>query len=270
LAEHPPAAAFSYDLIAGVYDDDMGRNVGGEDVAFYVDRCAGADGPVLELGCGTGRITLPLVRAGHTVDGVDVSAPMLDRLRAKADAQLATAERARLAWHHTDMVALQLERRFARVLCPYSAFTYLVEPEHRARALAAVLRHLEPDGRFILDVFVPDRRIDALPENHVYLDYRRTLADGTVLERTKTIRRTEPDINVIVRTYTFSGEDGTVRERIETVDRIRVYEPDVLRRVLEEHGFDVVETFADFRRQPWTERTKMAAFVCRARGAPSA
>jgi SAM-dependent methyltransferase len=266
LTERPPAA-FSYDLIARIYDDDMGRNVGGEDIAFYADRCAGAEGPVLELGCGTGRITLPLVRAGHAVVGVDVSAPMLDRLRTKADATLATAERARLAWHHADMAALQLGRRCARVLCPYSAFTYLVEPVHRARALAAVLRHLEPDGRFTLDVFVPDRRIDAFPADHVYRDYRRALADGTVLERTKTIRRAEPGVNVIARCYTIGDGDGTLRERIETVDRIRVYEPEHLRRVLEEHGFDVVETYADFRREPWTERTKMAAFVCRARSA---
>ena len=65
-------AAFSYDVIAEFYDDDMGRNVGGEDVAFYVDQCAAAPGPVLELGCGTGRITLALVRAGNTVIGIDL------------------------------------------------------------------------------------------------------------------------------------------------------------------------------------------------------
>ncbi|HTD38656.1 MAG TPA: class I SAM-dependent methyltransferase, partial [Candidatus Limnocylindrales bacterium] len=73
MAERADAdAAFSYDLIAEIYDDDMGRNVGDEDVAFYAQRCAGAGGPVLELGCGTGRITLPLVRAGNTVTGLDL------------------------------------------------------------------------------------------------------------------------------------------------------------------------------------------------------
>jgi SAM-dependent methyltransferase len=256
-------AAFSYDVIAEFYDDDMGRNVGGEDVAFYVDRCAAAGGPVLELGCGTGRITLALVRAGNAVVGIDASEPMLERLRAKADSILAPAERARLESHHADMAALDLGRRFARVICPYSAFTYLVEPERRARALAGVRRHLAPDGRFILDVFVPDRRIEALSADHVHLDYRRTLGDGTVLERSKTIRRAEPGVNVIARQYTFFDRGGTVRERVETVDRIRVYEPDELRRELEAHGFEVVEALADFLSGPWTAETKMAAFVCR-------
>jgi len=241
----------------------MGRNVGGEDVAFYTGRCAGARGPVLELGCGTGRIALALVRAGNTVAGVDVSEPMLERLRAKAESVLTPDERARLALHRADMAALDLGRRFARVICPYSAFTYLVEPERRARALAGVRAHLEADGRFILDVFVPDRRMDALPADHVYVDYRRTLGDGTVLERTKTIRRAEPGVNVIARQYTFLGGGGQILRRVETVDRIRVDEPEALRRVLEAHGFEIVESLPDFRPGPWTAETKMAAFVCR-------
>jgi SAM-dependent methyltransferase len=258
------AAPFSYDLIAEIYDDDMGRNVGGADVAFYVGRCSDAGGPVLELGCGTGRITLPLVRASHSVTGVDVSAPMLERLRAKADATLTRAERARLETHRADMASLDLGRRFARVLCPYSAFTYLVEPERRARALAAVRAHLARGGELVLDVFVPDRRVEALPADHVHLDYRRTLADGTVLERTKTIRAAEPDVNVITRRYAFLDGEGAVLRRIETVDRIRVYEPAQLQAVLEAHGFTVVEALPDFRPGRWTGETKMAAFVCAA------
>jgi SAM-dependent methyltransferase len=257
-------SAFSYDVIADFYDDDMGRNVGGEDVAFYVDRCAGAHGPVLELGCGTGRITLALVRSGETVVGIDVSEPMLERLRAKAESTLAPAERARLAWHRADMGALALGRRFARIICPYSAFTYLVEAERLAGALAGVRAHLVAGGLFILDVFVPDRRMEALPADHVYLDYRRTLGDGTVLERTKTIRRAEPCVNVIARRYTFLDAGGTVLERVETVDRIRVYEPEELRLTLEAHGFEIVESLPDFRPGPWTAESKMAAFVCRA------
>lgn len=261
-AERP----FSYDLIADIYDDDMGRNTGGEDVAFYVERCAGVREPVLELGCGTGRITLPLVRAGHTVVGVDVSQPMLARLREKADATLAPGERARLTWHEADMADADVGARFARVLCAYSAFTYLVEDDRRARALANVRRHLAPGGRFVLDVFVPDRRVAALPADHVYFDYRRTLADGTALERTKTIRRdAAARINVIARSYTFFDASGTARKRITTTDRIREYEPDELRGALESHGFDIAETFADFRAQPVAAGTSTVAFVCRPR-----
>lgn len=265
----PPAgeAAFSYDLIADVYDDDMGRNVGGEDIAFYVDRCTGAgDEPVLELGCGTGRITLPLVTSGRTVVGVDRSAAMLERLRAKADAVLTPAERSRLEWRRADMADCRLGRRFARVLCPYSAFTYLVDDERRARALAGVRRHLVPRGLFVLDVFVPDARVRAMPADHVYFDYRRRLDDGTELERTKQVRSESARVNVITRHYAFFGAGGAVRTRITTVDRIRLYEPDELRRVLEEHGFDVVETLADFGPHACSQETRMVAFVCRAAG----
>ncbi len=261
----PPSGEteFSYDLIADVYDDDMGRNAGSADIAFYVDRCAGACEPVLELGCGTGRITLPLVTSGRTVVGVDRSAAMLERLRAKAGAVLTPAQRARVDWRRADMADCDLGRRFARVLCPYSAFTYLVDDERRAGALANVRRQLVRGGLFVLDVFVPDARVRAMPGDHVYFDYRRRLADGTELERTKQVRSESAHVNVITRHYAFFNGDA-VRKRITTVDRIRVYEPDELRCVLEDHGFDVVETLADFRPLPFTQETRMAAFVCRA------
>ncbi|HEY0382978.1 MAG TPA: methyltransferase domain-containing protein [Candidatus Elarobacter sp.] len=263
----PPAdeTAFSYDLIADVYDDDMGRNVGSADIDFYVERCASArDEPVLELGCGTGRITLPLVTSGRTVVGVDRSAAMLERLRAKADAVLTPAQRARVDWRRADMADCDLGMRFARVLCPYSAFTYLVDDERRARALDNVRRQLGPRGLFVLDVFVPDARVRTLPAEHVFFDYRRRLGDGTELERTKQVRCESADVNVITRHYAFFDGGGAVRKRITTVDRIRVYQPDELRRVLEQHGFDVIETLADFRPQLCAPETKMAAFVCRA------
>lgn len=106
----------------------------------------------------------------------------------------------------------------------------------------------------------------ALRADHVYFDYRRAFADRSTLERTKTIRRDDAArINVIERNYVFFDARGTACKHITTSDRIRAYEPDELRDVLDSHGFDVLETLADFRPQPLAADTKMVAFVCRPR-----
>ncbi|MDQ2948696.1 MAG: class I SAM-dependent methyltransferase, partial [Acidobacteriota bacterium] len=224
----------SYDAIARIYDEDMGRNAGPDDVNFYVAQCRAAAGPVLELGCGTGRITLPLVQSGRSVAGIDSSQAMLERLSTKAK-ELSAPQQARLSWTLARMESFSFENRFARIICPYSAFTYLVEASDRRQALDNVRRHLEPGGTFVLDVFVPDPQIAGVSDGHVFRDYERVLADGTRLERTKTIQQDRSaKINVIKRTYSFfHNVDAMPHEQFTTIDRIRIYDPSDLRSVLE-------------------------------------
>jgi SAM-dependent methyltransferase len=257
----------SYDQIAEIYDEDMGCSAPGADVDFYTRACAGLPGPVLELGCGTGRVSLPLARAGARVLGLDASLPMLRVLRRKAAGQLTAGERARLRAVHMDMREAAFGARFAAVLCPYSAFTYLVEEPEQLRVLRRVRAHLAPGGRFLLDVFVPDPAVRALPAGHVFHDYRRPRADGTLLERTKTIAQdVAPGVNVITRRYRFLTPAGAEIRRLVTTERIRYWYPDDLERLLRRAGFAVLEVRGDFAAGPPGPGTRTAAFVCGAPG----
>jgi len=223
----------SYDRIAPIYDEDMGVNNPGWDIAFYVGRARAARGWVLELGCGTGRITLPLAQAGCRVAGLDLSLPMLRELRRKDAGFLCFC---------ADMRGFSLRARFSLIICPFSAFTYLVEDADQSAMLAAVREHLEPDGIFILDVFEPDARIDALPDDHVFQDYRRMRPDGTLLERTKTIDKQRGGrVSIIQRTYRFLSPEGAVLQSFTTEDRIRCFRREELPPLLWNHGFEVVE-----------------------------
>jgi len=261
-AEEP---RWPYDLLGDLYDDDMGKNAPGHDVAFYVEAARAAGESTLELGCGTGRITLPLVRAGLRVTGVDRSQPMLDALQSKALRELSEAERGRLRVARMDMREVSLSERFDSVLCPYSAFTYLQTEDDRARALASVRAHLAPGGAVLLDVFVPDPAVSAQPGDFTAVDYQRERADGTLLERSRRIKKdVEPHINLIERHYRVLDPSGNELVSFTTESRIRYWFPEELCRELESHGFEVLETLLDFGRQVPGERAKMAAFRCRA------
>jgi SAM-dependent methyltransferase len=122
-----------------------------DDVPFYVERAGAADGPVLELGCGTGRVYLELLAAGVDADGLDLSEPALDVLREQAaDAGLEPN-----VWRG-NMTAIDADRAYGLVTCPFNTIQQLLTPDDQLAMLRSVHDALAPGGAFVFDVFVPD------------------------------------------------------------------------------------------------------------------
>lgn len=263
------SAAWAYDAIAEFYDDDMARNADGRDVGYYRQACllacGGHPGRVLELGCGTGRITLALAERGFDIFGIDLSLPMLRVLRRKAAALPNRAGRPPML-AAMDMGRPGFAGPFAAILCPFSAFTYLIAEAERERALAAIRAalvrgpHETPvaplgprgagDARFILDVFIPDPRVEARAGEEIF-DYRRRLADGTWLERRKSVTPDgRPGVNRIVRRYSFCDGDGRCLREVVTGSCQKGYRPDELAAVIRQAGFRIVAITADFTGRP--------------------
>ncbi len=134
-----------YDIVYADYVDDIG---------FYVDEAAAAGGPCLELGCGTGRVLLPVARAGVTVTGLDVSKPMLARLARKV-AALPDDIRSQVTLGEGDMRSFKLDTRFAMIYVPFRAFLHLMQVSDQITALRNIHRHLRPGGRLVLNFFDP-------------------------------------------------------------------------------------------------------------------
>ena len=126
-----------------------------EDVAFYAALAAGARGPVLELGCGTGRVTRAMARAGAEVVAVDRMASMLRYARDRAEREPAAA-RERVRFVRGDLRSVRLGRRFALVVAPFNVLMHLYTRRDIERCLATVRAHLTPRGRLVFDVLLPD------------------------------------------------------------------------------------------------------------------
>ncbi|TNC70387.1 class I SAM-dependent methyltransferase [Rubellimicrobium roseum] len=119
--------------------------------AFYREEARRAGGPVLELACGTGRLTLPLARDGHEVVGLDASPAMLAAARRKAKGQ-----GLRLSFVEGDMAGFDLGRRFGLVILSCNSLAHLTRTADLRACLRTVRRHLAPGGRLAFDVALPD------------------------------------------------------------------------------------------------------------------
>lgn len=123
----------------------------GEDVGFYRELATEAEGPALEVGVGTGRVYLELLREGLDVDGVDLSAGMLERLREKA-----ASEGLEPSVWQANVTELAPDRAYGLVYCPARAFNHLATLDQQRAAARRIYDALAPGGRFALNTFVPD------------------------------------------------------------------------------------------------------------------
>jgi SAM-dependent methyltransferase len=141
-----------YDAIASFYDP-WSRSVT-EDVDFYVEQALASGGPMVELAVGTGRIAIPVARAGIRVIGVDSSPAMLAVARAAAE-EAGVVEQ--LDLRVGDLREPPVRERVPLVACPFRSLLHMETEEEKLRALRAACGLLEPDGHFVYDVFAPSR-----------------------------------------------------------------------------------------------------------------
>lgn len=243
-------AASSYDDIPGfgLLYDSVPLYSERNDVAFYVEEAKAAGGTVLELGCGTGRILLPIARAGCTIAGLDGSRHMLARCREKLAAE-PPAVQGRVTLHQHDMHDFNLGSgaTYSLIIAPFRVVQHLTTVDDQLRCLAAVARHLAPRGRFIFDVFNP--RFDLM-----------TSADG--VEREDTPEQQLPDGRMLRRGWRIARvrwvDQVSEAELIYYVDgkryvqafEMRWYLRTELEHLLARAGFKLRALYGDFARGP--------------------
>jgi len=211
----------AYDAIAAIYDADMGVSMTLPDIRYYAELAQAAGGPVLELGCGTGRVLGGLREAGIDAYGVDRSGGMLAQARARLGPQVPLMR--------MDMRQLALRAHFALVLLPYSLPTYLNEDQDWADLAAGLRLALAPQGQVLLDAFIP-RPVAA--NGRWTRDYARQV-NGHWLVRHKRIQPLAADRNRIERRYRLRGVFNG--RTLHTCEEIRTYTPEQLVAVTERH-----------------------------------
>jgi len=206
------------------------------DLRWYLDLATQASGEILEIGVGTGRVALPLARAGHSVVGVDRSQAMLQSLAAELDRERVDV-RSRLSSICADARSLDLGRRFALVLCPFNGLAHQLEDDDLTSLLAAVHRHLEPGGCLAFDVLAPDPvRLGGSCSSVPWLRHPRT---GDVCRYDEELSYEPATERVRIR-MTIRFMQVEREPEILTLE-LRQFFPAALERNLGKAGFEVVQ-----------------------------
>ena len=145
-----------YREFAYFYDHFSGKLQ--SDTPFYLEEAKKAGSPVLELGYGTGRVTIPVAESGIDIVGIDLSEDMLSVAREKI-AKLSGEVQNRIHIMEGDMRDFSLDQKFNLIMIPFRAFLHIVTPDDQRQALACIREHLADDGRLAFNIFDPSMKI---------------------------------------------------------------------------------------------------------------
>ena len=247
---------------AEFYDIDT-RHMAYHDVEFYRQYARKTGGEVLEMACGTGRVSIPLAESGFEVYGIDLSHPMLSILKRKMQ-ELPPATANRLHIEQADMADFDLGRKFDLIVIPFRAFQALTTDDRVRSCLLAVKRHLRDGGLFILDVFKPNWRMDeSWVSTEEQVDWVKSdEIGGRTIIRCRMRRSIDTVKQIIHPEIIYSSEDESgARERICEPLSLRYYYQYQMEVLLICTGFTIQETFGYYDRRG-TEQGSDLIFVC--------
>ena len=238
-----------------IYDADIydGLNTFLSDLPFYKKWLPeNKDAKILELCCGTGRLTLPIAKAGYNICGVDYTLSMLEQAKVKAsEAGL------EINFIEADIRTLNLQEKFDFIFIPFNSIHHLYRNEDLFNALNGVKNHLKKEGIFLLDCFNPDLQyiVDEGNEQKVIAKYTTDVGREVLIKQTMRYERAT-QINRIEWYYFINGKFHSV----QNMD-MRLFFPQELDSYLEWAGFNTIHKFGSFEEEVFNNNSEKQIYI---------
>ena len=242
-----------YHPLADLYDIEYAHDY---DLPFWLFLAERVGGPVVEWGAGTGRLSVPLARAGFDVTAVETSEAMIEGGSAKGE----TVE-----WVHGDMRSAKLGRRYGLAICAFNSFLCLRSQEDALAFLRNAREHLEPGGLLGIEVsaFSPEELSDAPGGPALRHDFTRELPQGT-LERFSVSRYDAATELLRMRLfYEKYDREGRLQNKRMHELTIRVVGRGELELMLRLAGFEVEAVYGGFEGEPFGEESEHLIVLAR-------
>jgi SAM-dependent methyltransferase len=219
---------------------------------FYLELARAANGPMLDVACGTGRVMIPCLQAKLDVEGLDLASDMLATLRRKSTALGLTAR-----VYESDMRSFQLHRQYALIMIPFNAFVHSLTTEEQLATFGRCLEHLQPGGLLAFDTFFPGSALITAPENTRELEMEAPhpktglpvrLYDTRSFDRVQQTQHSQIEIEML----DANGKVMAIHRSQTTTRWIYKFEMELLLRTA---GFERWEIYGDFDRRALSKET---------------
>lgn len=250
--------------LARLYDLDLTEDPG--DLDLYLALADRADGPVLELAAGTGRLAIPLALAGHEVTAVDIDAAMTSRGRERA-AQAGVPGH-RLRWLEADLVDLRPdgEPRHALAFIALNSIMLLGRRDAQRAALHTLAAHLAPGGLAVVDAWLPDADDLARYDGRVILEWPRTDPEtGSIVTKVGSAVHDAATNTVTLTAIYEEGSQGASPRRWIRTDLLRLVTADELADFAEDAGLHVERIAGGYDLAPLGPNSDRAVVVAERR-----
>jgi len=241
-----------FDLVYGSYAT-------GELIAFYRRLVSRYGEPVLELGCGTGRLLIPLAEDGTAITGLDLAPGMLDLARKKAasrslDISVSTG----------DIRDFDLGKKFKLILLAANTMMHLVKRDEVEGCLRSVLQHLVEGGRFVVEVYNPSLSLllSSPGTRAPVADYVDPQSGARVVVTSEVSYDAATQVNHVTYHYLH----GLIGPETKLHFDMRQFFPQELDALLTHAGFAIEEKFGDRDETPFTSSSPRQLVVCRVSG----
>jgi len=261
-----------YAFIADLYDSVVPYR-DRTDVPFFVDAAMAAGSPVLEIGCGTGRVLIPTARAGVDIVGLDSSTHMLALCRRRLQEESAAVQ-SHVELVQADMRGFDLGRTYNLITVPFRPFQHLITVADQMSCLDSIRRHLAPNARLILDLFNPS--LDALVAQQEGQAFGEeppfTMSDGRrVVRRHKNVGHDRfAQVIHVELLYDVTHADGREERLVHAFPMRYLFRYEV-EHLLARCGLEVEQIYAGYDKRPYGSTYPGELIVvarCASRAAP--
>ncbi|MEE9378515.1 MAG: class I SAM-dependent methyltransferase [Candidatus Lokiarchaeia archaeon] len=243
-----------YFYISGKHYDTIARSRKKHNrVPFFVKQAKQHGDPVLELACGTGRISIPIAEQGMLVTGLDFSDIMLDHAIRKSKENNVSIE-----WVKGDMTNFNLKKKFSTIIMTGAAMNWILDNKSIENCLICVRKHLRKNGRFIFDVFNPNLDILQRDGSEIYpmYEYPNPDGEGTVIVSGSNTYDKVSQINFFKSYYKIEN-----KEIVKNL-KLRMFYPQELDALLYYNGFSIEKKYGSFEEKPFYSDSNLQIVVC--------
>lgn len=222
------------------------------DILFWVNIAKQYGDPILELGCGTGRISICLVERGFDVTGLDVSESMISFAKAKS---------AQINWIHADACDFDLNHKHQLIIFPYNGMLH-IQPNGLRDCFSSIKNHIRLDGRFVIDIANPSLnlllKLSQSQGERLASVFEDPNGSGTVIVSQESTYDAANQILTNKRIYRFTGTHKEVHDSFKR----RIYFPQEIDTLLRWSGFEIEQKYGDYDLSPFTSDSPQQLIVC--------